>query len=65
MDEFVETTKYCSDEEPPLAVVMAAFCIKTENLHPWYRSNFSGFSSSGNILNFQGDIVSTNPLFNN
>ena len=65
MDDFIAATKYKADEEPPLAVVMAAFCIKTESLYPWARSKFTGFSSSGNILDFQGDITSTNPIFDN
>jgi len=55
MEDFFDTTKYYSDREPPFSVIMACYSIYTKTFYPWTKCTFSGFSKSGDSLEFMGD----------
>ena len=65
MEDFFDTIKYYSDEEPPFSVIMACYCIYTKTFYPWTTCTFSGFSKSGNMLEFVGNnfpVSEKNPI---
>jgi hypothetical protein len=55
MEDFFDTIKCYSDEEPPFSVIMACYSIYTKTFYPWTKCTFSGFSKSGNTLEFMGN----------
>lgn len=54
MDDFIEKTKFQAVSEPPLPVLMAAFCIDQKILYPWSNSNFTAFTKTGDQIEFTG-----------
>jgi hypothetical protein len=52
MEDFFDTIKYYSDREPPFSVIMACYSIYTKTFYPWTKCTFSGFSKSGDSLEF-------------
>lgn len=56
MDDFIENTKFRASEPPPLAVLMAAFCISTRKLHAWTDANFTVYSKMGDQMEFSGAL---------
>jgi hypothetical protein len=54
MDDFIENTKYKGNDIPPLAVIMAAFCINKKVLYPWINGKFTVFSKMGDQIEFLG-----------
>jgi hypothetical protein len=54
MDDFIDETKFSASEQPPLPVVMAAFCIKTKTLYPWYNAQYTLFDRMGGEFKFSG-----------
>ena len=56
MDDFIELTKFRANEPPPLAVLMAAFCIRSKTLHPWMNANFTVYSKMGDQMEFSGAL---------
>jgi len=53
MDEFLEDLK--TEANVPLPVLMAAFTINQNKLHPWLHSTFEAYLRNGDSVKFEGN----------